>query len=43
MGLYLVKTEQCVLVGLSDGKVVQGGAAMKTIEELGDYLLSVGY
>lgn len=43
MGACIVKTGQCILIGIYDSQKVQPGDATKTVEELADYLLSVGY
>ncbi len=43
MGVVCVKTGQAVLVGVYNAKETQPGDANRTVEELGDYLLSVGY
>jgi len=42
-GVCCVKTGQCVLIAIYDGKQVSAGDATKTVEELADYLISVGY
>ncbi len=42
-GLCIVKTGQCILVALYDTSVTQAGDATKVVEDLADYLLSVGY
>ncbi|CDS06991.1 hypothetical protein LRAMOSA09514 [Lichtheimia ramosa] len=41
-GVCLVKTKQCLLVGVyTEG--IQNGDCAKTVEELADYLISVNY
>lgn len=42
-GLCIVKTGQCILVALYDTSSTQPGEATKVVEDLADYLLSVGY
>jgi len=41
-GVVLVKTVQCVLVGIYDDKI-QPGQAATTVERLADYLIEQGY
>lgn len=41
-GVVIVKTQQAILVAHYP-ESVQPGAATNTVEQLGDYLLSVGY
>lgn len=41
-GCVLVKTNQCVLVGLYDEKI-QPGQCANTVERLADYLIESGY
>jgi len=41
-GIVLVKTNQCILVGVYDEKL-QPGAAANVVEKVGDYLLESNY
>ena len=45
VGVCCVKTAQCILVALYDtsDKKVAAGEATKIVEDLGDYLIGVGY
>ena len=43
MGMCCVKTGKCVILGVYDSAKVAPGAATKVVEDLADYLISVGY
>lgn len=43
IGICAVKTEQAILLSLYDAQKCQPGDANKTVEQLADYFISVGY
>lgn len=43
IGICAVRTEQSILLSLYDAQKCQPGDANKTVEQLADYFISVGY